>query len=579
MSKRKKGILIGVLVIVLVGGLTTGGIYFSKSRASSAVDIYSMRDIGMDGYWGDESMTGGTVKAERVQSVYVSTTQIVREILVEEGQEVKVGDPLMSYDTTLSNLQLESKKLDIQKLQLNLEKSQKDLEKINKIRAGVPVKDSDLPSSNPGSGISNISTSGTDIQAQKLALAGTSGTPVFFSSPPGAGEDSTADSTEESSPEPTETSPEETDPTDEPGGDVSEYPEAVQGDGTTESPYVFLWQDGRLFTTGLIQHVLQSGQSAYAYFMIREEDQLIGAHLYSWLVAFGYEDGEYGFQIIDKIEQDPMVIDKGVTDGDGGGGIIDGGGSAGGVTFTSAEITKMRSDQELEIRDLTISIQVAEVELKKLEKELTDGTVYSEIDGVIKTLGDPETSAVEKTPLITVSGGGGYYIEGSLNELDLETVTIGQSVTVTSWMSGSTFEGTVQAISEYPTTNIWYYGMGNTNVSYYPFTVFVGDDAALQEGEGVEMKYSAAQEGNPLYVMTPFVRTENGQSYVMVDAGDGTLVRRNVTTGKEIWNQFTQIYNGLTMEDKVAFPYGKDVKEGAPTKAGSIDTLYSSMSR
>ena len=36
-----------------------------------------------------------------------------------------------------------------------------------------------------------------------------------------------------------------------------------------------------------------------------------------------------------------------------------------------------------------------------------------------------------------------------------------------------------------------------------------------------------------------------------------------------------EISSGLTMEDKIAFPYGKKVKEGAKTEEGSMQDLYS----
>ena len=36
----------------------------------------------------------------------------------------------------------------------------------------------------------------------------------------------------------------------------------------------------------------------------------------------------------------------------------------------------------------------------------------------------------------------------------------------------------------------------------------------------------------------------------------------------------TPVYSGLTMTDLVAFPYGKDVVEGAPTQESSVDELY-----
>ena len=44
-------------------------------------------------------------------------------------------------------------------------------------------------------------------------------------------------------------------------------------------------------------------------------------------------------------------------------------------------------------------------------------------------------------------------------------------------------------------------------------------------------------------------------------------------TGKSLWGSYTEILSGLTVEDKVAFPYGKNVKPGAATADGDYSTL------
>ena len=142
MNKTGKRVLIGAIIVALVGGGAGGAYYLAKSRKSTPVSVYSMNDIGMDGYWGDEKQMSGRVTADKIQSVYVSTTQIIQEIMVEEGQEVHVGDPLMSYDTTLTSLQLDSKALEVQKLELSIQKAQEELKKIQSYKPGVPVSSS-----------------------------------------------------------------------------------------------------------------------------------------------------------------------------------------------------------------------------------------------------------------------------------------------------------------------------------------------------------------------------------------------------------------------------------------------------
>lgn len=38
-----------------------------------------------------------------------------------------------------------------------------------------------------------------------------------------------------------------------------------------------------------------------------------------------------------------------------------------------------------------------------------------------------------------------------------------------------------------------------------------------------------------------------------------------------------EVRGGITMEDRVAFPYGKNIKEGTPVVDGSLEDLYNGM--
>ena len=70
-----------------------------------------------------------------------------------------------------------------------------------------------------------------------------------------------------------------------------------------------------------------------------------------------------------------------------------------------------------------------------------------------------------------------------------------------------------------------------------------------------------------------FVRYEDGVYYVFKDE-NGKLKKQIVTATKSFDGYTVTITSGLTMEDKIAFPYGKGVKEGALTKEGSLDEVY-----
>ena len=129
--KKLKKVIISLAAVAAVG---TGGFFgwrYLQQNNVEPVKVFPFDYVGMTQYWGDSRESYGPVSTDKIQTIYLSDTQTVAEILVEEGQEVKQGDLLMSFDTTLSQLELERKNLEIQKLQLDLEEANKELQKIS----------------------------------------------------------------------------------------------------------------------------------------------------------------------------------------------------------------------------------------------------------------------------------------------------------------------------------------------------------------------------------------------------------------------------------------------------------------
>ena len=242
--------------------------------------------------------------------------------------------------------------------------------------------------------------------------------------------------------------------------------------------------------------------------------------------------------------------------------------------FTASEIAQMRAEQIRTINELDLEIRMADAEYKLTKLEADNGSIYAEFDGQVVSLLTEEQARMEGQPLIKVSGGGGFYVEGSVSELELESMKIGQEVTVNDWYTGMTYTGNIDSIGNFPTTEDSWSGMGNPNASFFPFRVYIDGSADLQPGRYVSVMYSASAAQNGIYLENPFLRTEAGSSYVYVMGSDGRLEKRTVTTGKNLWGSYTEIRSGLTPDDLIAFPYGKNVREGAKAVESDLSTLY-----
>ena len=171
-----------------------------------------------------------------------------------------------------------------------------------------------------------------------------------------------------------------------------------------------------------------------------------------------------------------------------------------------------------------------------------------------------------------ISGGGGYLVKISVNEFTLKEVQVGQSATVQDWMTGESYTGKVKSISTYPSDDQGY--TGNTNSSYYPVYIQLDDSGELTDQSSVGVTLETESDQNSLYLESAFIVKENGKNYVYVQGEDEKLEKRQVTIGKSLDGYYTQIKNGLTGDDWVAFPYGKNVKEGAATRQADTSELW-----
>ena len=79
-----------------------------------------------------------------------------------------------------------------------------------------------------------------------------------------------------------------------------------------------------------------------------------------------------------------------------------------------------------------LDLKKARLEYETLEFEINNGVVYSKIDGVVKTIRSPDQAREEQLPAVLISGGGGYYVTGAMSETELETLRVGDTVTVMS---------------------------------------------------------------------------------------------------------------------------------------------------
>ena len=587
-GKKKGLVFLCLAAAVLVAGV---GIFLMTKGSSEPVNVYPFHFLGMTEYWGDSRESYGPVTTDKIQTVFLSDTQTVTESLVQPRDTVKKGDILMTFDTTLDDLALERKRLAVEKLKLQQQAAR---ERLTEIQNMVPMTVPEDTFDDSGSETENLGTAlkgsyklfagstynGTspetamicwlrndtavnDALLEALRQASARYRGARTASSPSARileEEIFEELVEEEIPEedvpeeipPEETYPEEDDPEEPEEPEEPEYP----GDDWTEPE---------------IPGVDDSVDSYYVVFKVTAGNMSLGAQeVWQGIQVFG--DAGSGFAI--RFFNGYLVPDHSVTQPESPEDDYDYPEADPDSGYTSAQIAEMRSQQEKKIRDLAIQIDMADAEYKIMQTELNDGHIYAKIDGEVVSVLTEEEARQTQHPIVKLSGGGGFYIEGSISELEMDGLTLDQTVTVNDWNTGMTYEGRVIDLRDFPSSRDNWNGSGNPNVSYYPFRVFVEGDADLQEGSYVSVMYSTASAEHGIYLENAFLRTEQGRHYVWLRGSDGKLEQRFVTVGKSLWGSYSEILSGLTEEDFLAFPYGKELKQGAPTVEADISELY-----
>ena len=498
----KRVLVIAIVAAVAAGGIG-GGIYVRRSKMTA--EVQSVADLN-SGYWGDEVNSSGLVTNDYSQTVEVSKDDEIKEVYVEEGQQVQKGDKLLALDTTVASLNLQGKELEVENLKNQITLAQNELKKLKNTK------------------------------------------PYVEPSEPVTSEPSTPDVPEMN-------------------GDAYNYIlwTAVpynqnEADGSAENPYRYLCTEDAYVTGSFFSQLSEAG--LHVVFEIRESNSVSGELLSEWEVdgsQIVVPDADTRWSVADRTQltEDTNISNTDTVD-DTGVDVADQGG------YTQSELNDMIAEQEKKLKDLDLDKRKAELEVEKLKAQSSDGIIYANVTGTVKNLQDKDNLPTDGTPFMEIAGSEGLYVTGGISELLLDKVKPGQTVSVSSWESGTSCEAEITEIKNYPSTDVSSYGGGNNNVSYYPFVAYIEDSTGLRNGEYVDLNMTVSDEedGASIYIFKGYVRSENGKSYVLKTDENDRLVKQYVKTGKIIYGDTIEIKSGLTEDDRIAFPYGKTAKEG-----------------
>lgn len=539
-----------IVGIVVAFGAIAGGIYGYKfyQDQNLQIEVQPVSTINM-GYWGGSETSYGMVTNDSSQEIYLDSSKSVKQVFVKEGDTVKVGDPLMEYDTAELRIEIERKKLEISTIENNLAIANHKLESL-KVAKPVDkrppkINTEELEKYQEQDKINNsiTETDEKDVNIYNY-LTGTS-IPYNVKRDQATGE-------------------------------------LIFPAGTPDDPYIYYcntnaYAYGSFFNS--IRPTSDGKAGKYVKFYVCKKDadgkmllepdatgtlipvvdtsvtpmELNGNSIPAdydesrmWYVFSGkeYMPSSLADQYMDEFMEHSM--DWKEPEG-----------------YTEEELIKEVGETENLLKSLDIQHRQQLLQLESMQNTASDGIIYAEVDGFVKTAGDPEEFTQDGTAFLVVTGDEGLYVSGTINELLLSEVAVGMVIMGNSWESGMTFEATITEISDYPVSGNAM-GDGNPNASYYAYTAYIEDSSALRNGEYVDLTISTEQsETGGIFIEKAYVREENGKPYCMIADENGRLKKQYVVTGRTVYGSAIEIKSGLSEEDMIAFPYGKNAVEGA----------------
>lgn len=529
MNKKKLiSIISSALLVIFITGLGFWG-YKKSSSSTKEVEVMLVSNICTN-EMENEERSSGMITSDYIQQIFVKENEKVKDVYVKEGDKVSIGDKLLSYDTTLIELDLQENKLKVQ---------QSDI-KINEVKSKII----ELKNTKPI--VKKTSVTSKENTINSLKGKGNKYTLVKINDDNKETVYSVIDS------------------------EATPY----DGDGSKEKPFRFLCTKEAVITGAFMNQLMgydSKGQnkindSKIAVLEVYREDNKKESLLYLWTIDGSEykpvkEDSKWNIKFIsDEKANDPDENNPTTPPVEEG--------------YTNEELTKMIADKEEELRTEKLNKKETELNISKLEKKLTDSVVKSTVNGTVKKIDTSEEKDPQKSFMV-VSGGKGYCITGNISELQLGKLNVGDVVTAQAWSETGAIScnATITEISEYPASDNNFFNGGNVNVSYYPFTAVIEETEGLTSGQYVDimMNLNNQEDMNSIYISKSYVRESNGQKFVYIADENNKLKKSFVETGEILYGDMMEIKSGLTQEDRIAFPYGKYVKEGTKVKEQSTE--------
>lgn len=256
-------------------------------------------------------------------------------------------------------------------------------------------------------------------------------------------------------------------------------------------------------------------------------------------------------------------------------------------TLTAEKNAASKDEQfnyTVQIQSLQTSIKQSEyeqqskkLEIQKMEDTMSQSTVTSKINGVVKSINEKGDSDQygNTQPFMSILTTGDYRVKGTVNETNVHNLSEGQAVILRSRVDDTkTWSGTIEKIDtenkESDNNNgvMSSTGSNSDNQSTkYPFYVKLDSADGLMLGQHlyVELDEGQTETKDGIWIYSGYIVQDEDTPYVWADNGKGKLEKRTVELGEyDEGMDMYEIKSGLALDDMIAWPVS-GFREGLKT--------------
>ena len=534
--KKPLILTISLATAVAVVCVSIGGYHIYKN-ANTRVEVSPVSAVSVP-LWEDNS-SYGVVTTDLTQDVYITENQVIQEVLVNEGDTVSVGTPLMIMDNTLAMLDLEMQALAIDNIDLQIQAANRDIHFLETAAIGYAA-----PENAGGDELPEISKKADEHQL--LSSPGT--TPA--------------------------------DP------DAIVYRLDRQTvlflKDDTQNIYTVKCAPETIITPDFLYRIkgldMNTGRKIGEPLVVFLQIPSIGKRIYLDGYNFDIPEDFYEMTLEEFMYNYNTQISDITSDGENEANPYDG--------ITAEERDRQLTEKKNQLTTLNIDRKEAVLKYEKMRKEIADGTILSTVNGQIKSVGDPNTGIDANAPFISVSSQDGFYLKGTVNELNVNSIVEGEPVIIRSRVDDSqTWKGTMGTIDKDSASsgnnNNSFYGMtdssdSQTSTSTYPFYVNLDSSDGLMLGQHVYIEMDEGQESQKTGIWLSevyIVDADTDSPYVWAADKKGKLEKRSVILGQhdEELGEY-EIADGLSKDDCIAYP-SDILEEGMSTTTNIEDAM------